>query len=152
MHNRINAVARLVKSVGDKALVFGWVEMPFAEACDWCGVSDFMMMMIDEPDLAHLILGFITSIEIEFALGQIDAGAQIIGCGDAAASLISAPFFREFALPYEKRVTEAIRMAGCMTKLHMCGNSSHILLDLGTNGADLYNVDHMVDFDLAICY
>ncbi|NLK38841.1 MAG: hypothetical protein GX303_01150 [Clostridiales bacterium] len=36
-----------------------------------------------------------------------------------------------------------------MTKLHICGDTTHILTDLVTNGADLFNIDHMVDFDMA---
>lgn len=149
MHDRIRAVELLAKAVGDKALLLGWVEMPFAEACDWFGLSEFMMMLYDDPELAHAVLDFITEIEIDFALAQLDAGAPMIGCGDAAASLLSADLYNTFALPYERRVTEAVRRAGGMTKLHICGNSAHILDDLVTCGADLFNIDHMVDFDRA---
>ena len=149
MKNRVDAVEKLSKAVGDEALVMGWVEMPFAEACDLYGLSDFMTLLYDDPGLAHEILEFAIGIEIDFALAQLEAGAHIIGCGDAAASLISAPAFREFALPYEQRVTEAIRKAGGMSKLHICGNTMHILDDMAANGADLYNIDHMVDFSAA---
>ena len=146
MRNRIDAVGKLAKNVGEEALVMGWVEMPFAESCDWCGLSNFMTMLYDDPELAHELLDYVTEIEIEFALAQLEAGAHIIGCGDAAASLISAPAFREFALHYEQRVTDAIKKAGGMSKLHICGNTMHILEDMATNGSDLYNIDHMVDF------
>jgi MtaA/CmuA family methyltransferase len=149
MRDRIHAVEILVKHIGKEALVFGWVDMPFAEACDIAGLSEFMMIMYDNPELAHGILQFLTDIVIDFALAQIAAGAPMIGCGDAAASLISKEHFNEFALPYEQKVTEAVRKAGGMTKLHMCGDSEHILEDLVKNGADLYNVDHMVDFKTA---
>ncbi|GHS97858.1 hypothetical protein AGMMS50276_18640 [Synergistales bacterium] len=63
--------------------------------------------------------------------------------------MISRPQFQEFALPYERRVIDAIRKSGGYSKLHMCGNSSHILTDLATNGADIFNVDHMVDLGKA---
>jgi uroporphyrinogen decarboxylase len=104
-----------------------------------------MLMLIDEPEFAHEVLEFVADIEIEFARAQIESGARAIGCGDAAASMISAPQFREFALPYERRVTDAIRAAGGYSKLHMCGNSTHLLDDIATNGANIFNVDHMVD-------
>jgi len=149
MRDRLDAVEKLAKSAGDKAMIMGWVEMPFAEACDWCGLTGFMEMLMCEPELAHEMLTFITDIEIEFALAQLDAGAQIIGCGDAVASLISAPMFREFALPYEQRVTEAIRKAGGMTELHICGNTTHIMQEMASNGSELYTIDHMVDFEKA---
>ena len=149
MYDRIAAAEKISRAIGERAMVFGWVEMPFAEACNLCGVANFMLMLTDAPELAHGILEFITDIEIEFARAQLAAGAHAIGCGDAAASMISIPHFREFALPYERRVTEAIRASGGYSKLHMCGNSSHILDDLATNGADMFNVDHMVDLKRA---
>lgn len=149
MRDRIYGVEVLVKHIGKEALVLGWVDMPFAEACDIAGLGEFMMIVYDNPELAHKILQFLTDIVIDFALAQIAAGAPMIGCGDAAASLISKEHFNEFALPYEQKVTEAVKKAGGMTKLHMCGDSEHILEDLVKNGADLYNVDYKVDFETA---
>ena len=35
--------------------------------------------------------------------------------------------------------------AGGLVKLHICGNTSHLLADMVGSGADLFNVDHMVD-------
>ncbi len=70
----------------------------------------------------------------------------MIGAGDAAASLISPEMYREFALPYEQRICEAIHAAGGTVKLHVCGNTSALLADMATCGADLFNLDHMVDF------
>jgi uroporphyrinogen decarboxylase len=130
-------------------MVFGWVEMPFAEACALFGVANFMLLLVDDPDFAHEILRFVTGVEMDFARAQLASGAHAIGCGDAAASMISAPLFREFALPYEREVTDAIRGAGGYSKLHMCGNSTHLLDDLASNGADIFNVDHMVDLKKA---
>jgi MtaA/CmuA family methyltransferase len=149
MRDRIESVESLVKNIGQRALVFGWVDMPFAEACDIAGISEFMMMMYNDPELAHEILQFLTDVVIDFSLAQLAMGAPIIGCGDAAASLISQENFVEFALPYEQQVTRAIKEAGGMSKLHICGNSMHILDELATNGADLFNVDHLVDFQKA---
>jgi len=150
MRDRVNALAEMVRAVGDECMVLGWVDMPFAEACSLCGVTEFLMMLYDEPGLAHGILGFLADIVAEFAAAQLEAGAPMIGAGDAAASLISAEAYREFALPYEKRVCEAVHKAGGLLKLHICGNTSHIMADMTALDADLYNVDHLVNFDLAM--
>jgi len=48
-----------------------------------------MLMLYDEPELAHKLLGFLTDIVIDFAVAQMEAGAPMIGAGDAAVSLIS---------------------------------------------------------------
>jgi MtaA/CmuA family methyltransferase len=147
--DRVLAVREMVKAVGEDCLVLGWVDMPFAEACSLCGVSQFMLMLAEDPGLAHLILEFLTGLVIEFSLLQLEAGAPVIGAGDAAASLVSARMFREFVLPYEQRVCAAIHTAGGLVKLHICGKTTHLLADMVCSGADLFNMDHLVDLAAA---
>lgn len=149
MADRTDAVREMVKAVGDECLVLGWVDMPFAEACSICGVSEFLLLMVDYPRFAHQILDFLTSIVIEFCLMQLEAGALMVGAGDAAASLISDKMYREFALPYEQHVCQAVHQAGGLVKLHICGKTTHLLNDMVRSGADLFNVDHMVDLSKA---
>lgn len=146
MGDRVDGVQMMADSAGSECAVLGWVEMPYAEASALTGVADFMLLAIEKPELAHDILRWITDIEIDFALAQIDAGADMIGAGDAAASLISPAMYKEFALPYEQMVTDAIHNAGKPVKLHICGNTRNHLPYLAESGADLYNVDHMVPF------
>ena len=149
MADRTLGVQSMLEAVGQECLVLGWVDMPFAEACSLCGVTEFMLMLHDDPALAHAILRFLTGIVVDFGVAQLQAGAPMIGAGDAAASLISPRQYREFALPYEKIVVEAMHAAGGLVKLHICGNTSHLLPDMLRTGADLFNVDHLVDFQKA---
>jgi MtaA/CmuA family methyltransferase len=142
-------VSELVKAVGRDLAVLGWVDMPFAECCSLCGVSNFMMMLYDDPKLAHDLLGFVTDIVIDFALAQMEAGAPKIGAGDAATSMISPDLYREFARPYERIICEAVHAHGGLVKLHICGNTTRLLKDITKSGADLFNVDHMVELGLA---
>lgn len=149
MADRCAAGAQMVRHAGSRALVLGWVDMPFAEACSLCGLSEFMVMLYDDPGLAHAVLEFLTERVIAFALAQIHAGVHGVGAGDAAASLVSAPHYRTFALPYEQRVIAAVHRAGGIAKLHICGDTRALLRDMAQSGADLYNVDHMVDLTAA---
>jgi MtaA/CmuA family methyltransferase len=150
MSDRTQAVREMVKAVGDECLVLGWVDMPFAEACAMCGVQEFMMLMMDEPEAAHRLLDFLADVVIDFCLVQLEAGSPMIGAGDAAASLISSEHYREFALPYEQRICQAVHDAGGLVKLHICGNTNALLDDMPQSGADLFNVDHMVDLARAV--
>lgn len=144
MGDRARAVAAMARGVGEHVAVLGWVDMPFAEACSCCGVSNFMLLLLDEPETAHALLNHLAENVIDFALAQAEAGAPMIGAGDAAASLISAPMYAEFALPYERRVCEAVHAAGYTVKLHICGDTRALLPLMATSGADLFNVDHLV--------
>lgn len=150
MADRIHSAGEMAQSAAGECMVLGWADMPFAEACSLCGVSQFMVMLADEPELAHKILCFLTDIVIDFAVAQVEIGAPMVGAGDAAASLISPWMYREFALPYEQRVCDAVHKAGGLVKLHICGNTTNLLQDMAISGADLFNVDHMVDFSKAM--
>jgi len=145
MYDRVIAVREMVKSAGEECLVAGWVDMPFAEACSVCGITEFMTMIVDNPEMAHKILLFLTDIVIDFSLIQLQAGAPIIGAGDAAASLISSGLYEEFVLPYEQKVCAAVHTNSGLVKLHICGNTAHLMKKMTACGADLFNVDHMVD-------
>ncbi|HBC87916.1 MAG TPA: hypothetical protein DCZ94_13260 [Lentisphaeria bacterium] len=57
-----------------------------------------------------------------FAKYQIDAGADIIGVGDAAASLVGSQIYEEFVFPYEKKLIDKIHSMGGLVRLHICGN------------------------------
>lgn len=149
MADRTLALGLMAEAAGQECLVLGWVDMPFAEACSICGVTQFMMMLVDDPPLAHRVLDRLTEMVIDFGRAQIEAGAHMVGAGDAAASLVAPQQYREFALPYEQRVVEAMHAAGGLVKLHICGNTDHLLADMVACGADLFNVDHLVAFDRA---
>lgn len=144
MSDRVRAVAEMARAVSGQVAVLGWIDMPFAEACSLCGVADFMVLMKDDPVGAHTILDHLAGVVIDFALAQVEAGADMIGAGDAAASLVSPRMYAEFALPYEQQVCQAIHDAGSLVKLHICGNTTHLLNQMVMCGADLFNVDHLV--------
>jgi MtaA/CmuA family methyltransferase len=144
MGDRVEAVRVMAEAAGDRCVIVGWVEMPFAEACSLCGVQNFMLMLYEKPDLAHKVLEWVTDIEVEFGRAQLEAGADMIGAGDAAASMLSPKLFGEFALPYERRVVDGIHDAGGLIKLHICGDTSRLIDQMAQAGADLYNVDHQV--------
>lgn len=146
MADRVRSVEAMVKAAKRDAWILGWVDMPFAEAASACGVTELMTLVSDQPAVVHRLLEHLTGIVIDFALAQVRAGADMIGAGDAVASLISPAMYREFALPYERRVVEAAHAAGVPVKLHICGNTSALLPDMVTSGADLFNVDHAVNF------
>lgn len=149
MADRIRAITQMSSHAGTDCLILGWIDMPFAEACSVCGVTQFLLLLVDSPGFAHKLLNFLAEIVIDFALAQLEAGSPMMGAGDAAASLISPAMYREFALPYEQRVVNAIHNKGGLVKLHICGNTTALLPDMISSGSDLFNVDHMVDFQKA---
>jgi uroporphyrinogen-III decarboxylase len=125
MSDRIEAV-RVLHEQADKVVpVMGWVEGAMAEANDLLGDSVMMTALYDDPEWLTTLLERITEVEIAFARAQIDAGADIIGLGDAVASIVSPAMYRQFALPYEKRIFDAVHEKGALAPSHLRQHLPH---------------------------
>ena len=145
MNDRLEGIRALREQVGDEVPVMGWVEGALAEAADLRGMNKVMIDLIQNPAWLKELLEKCTEVAIAFACAQIDAGAHIVGLGDAVASQISPRMYREFALPYEQRIFEAVRAKGGIPRLHICGNTTHLLNDMAHSGAQIVDLDWMVD-------
>ena len=150
MLDRIKAVALYKRKLSGIYPILGWIEGAFAEATVLRDMSSIMMDIIEAPAFVHEVLELCTEQAIRFGLEQIKAGADIIGVGDAAASLIGPRYYQAFALPYEKRICDAVHEAGARIKLHICGNTTPILDLIHLSGADIIDIDWMVDFGQAV--
>jgi MtaA/CmuA family methyltransferase len=148
-NDRIEAIKLYKKEVGQKYPILGWVEGAIAESSDLMGLSKMMIDIYDRPDFIKELLEICTLQAIIFSQEQIDAGADFVGIGDAVASLISPSVYKDFVLPCEQRIIKAIHDKGAKAKLHICGNISSILDLLPITGADIIDIDWMVNFKAA---
>ena len=149
MGDRLAAIRTLHDQVGGEVPVMGWVEGAFAEAADLRGESTLLVDLIDRPAWVRDLLEVTVETAIAFARAQIEAGADIIGLGDALASQVSPKMYRTFALPYEQRIFKAVRDMGALARLHICGNTTRLLADMAQSGADIVDLDWMVDLTQA---
>ncbi len=141
---RIESVRKMASRVGRTHSVLGWVEGPLAEYGDLRGVENAMLDLIDRPDIFANAGEIIIQNAIAFALAQIKAGADMVGIGDSAASLISPAMYAELVMPLERKLIAAIHEAGAAAKLHVCGNISNIVQHMAKTGTDIIDVDWMV--------
>ncbi|MDZ7315022.1 MAG: uroporphyrinogen decarboxylase family protein [candidate division KSB1 bacterium] len=146
MNDRLEAIRLFRERVGGQVPIMGWVEGALAEAADLRGVSTLMMDIFERPEWVSDLLEFCCEQEILFAKAQMEAGADLIGLGDAVASQISADWYAQYALPYEQRIFDAVHKAGGTARLHICGNTTHLLEGMAASGADIVDLDWMVDF------
>lgn len=144
MSNRLAAVSALKRAVGDAKIVEGWVEGPCAEAADLRGINRLMLDFMDDPPFVEDLFDIVTELAIRFAARQVEAGADMIGIGDAAASLIGPTIYDAFDLPRITRIVEAIRKNGALVRLHICGNITPLLPSIARIGCDILDADSMV--------
>ena len=141
MHNGIQAVEALKQKANGNKLIEGWIEGPCAEAADLRGINHLMLDFFDDPSFVRDLFEFVLEMEIGFAQAQVQAGADCIGIGDAAASLVGPQIYNDFVWPYEKRMVEAIHAFGARVRMHICGNTRKILAAIGTLGCDIVDLD-----------
>lgn len=144
MKQRVESVKKMAEQVGQTHSVLGWVEGPLAEYADLRGLENTLMDLIDKPEMFTDCADIIIQNAVAFAIAQVDAGADMIGVGDAAASLIGADLYTRYVLPLEQRLIAAIHEAGATVKLHICGNIKAIIEHMAKTAADIIDVDWMV--------
>jgi MtaA/CmuA family methyltransferase len=149
LRDRVDAVRAYRERAGDQFSILGWVEGPAAEAADLRGVSNFFLDLLDDPEYARELMSRCVDTAIAFARAQVEAGADTIGIGDAVASQVSPATYAELILPFERRLVAAVHEMGAFARLHICGNTTHLLPGIATLGVDLVDIDHLVDLATA---
>ena len=149
MEDRVHAIEWLRRRAGSGKFVEGWIEGPCAEGADLRGISRLMLDFTEDPEFVRDLFEFVLDTGIRFARAQIEAGADIIGVGDAAASLVGPRIYHEFVWPFEKRLVDAIHAMGGRVRLHICGNTRKILDGIGKLGCDLVDLDFPVRLEEA---
>ena len=145
MSDRLEAIHSFHQQVGGKVPIMGWVEGALAEAADLRSMTAVLTDLYDRPEWLAELLEKCVEVEIAFARAQVEAGADLIGLGDAVCSQISPKMYRQFGLPYEQRIFAAVHEMGAIARLHICGNTTRILADMTESDADIIDIDWMVD-------
>ena len=102
-----------------------------------------MLDFFDDPAFVRDLFEFTIEMELRFARRQIAAGADIIGIGDAAASLIGPKLYFEQVQPYERKLVQAIQEAGAPVRLHICGKTRKLYRGMAATGAAMIDLDSM---------
>jgi len=149
MSDRLDAIRLLRERVGGDVPVMGWVEGSFALASVLRGDTNVLLDLHDRPEWLEELLERLVEVGIAFVRAQVAAGAHVIGLGDSMGSLVSPRQYRRFVLPYEQRLFAAAREAGAIPRLHICGDTSHLVPDMARSGAAIVDLDWMVDLERA---
>ncbi|NLO33927.1 MAG: uroporphyrinogen decarboxylase, partial [Candidatus Hydrogenedentes bacterium] len=149
MHDRVKGAALFREKVGGSLFIEGWVEGPCAQGADLRGINTLMLDFLEDPAFVEDVFAFALDMELEFARAQIEAGADVIGVGDAAASLVGPALYEAYIWPYEKRLVDGIKAMGGRVRLHICGDTRHIFEGMGRLGCDIVDLDWMNPLDAA---
>ena len=147
----LEATRMLREQLGDEIFVKTCIDSaPFSAAAAILGPQEFMMDLIDDPELCHEFLEHCTKSVIRYGVAAAEAGAHGLAFGDSPAVLVSRSMYEEFALPYAQKAIAALKeKTGLPVFYHVCGNTKHILDRMMQTGADCVEIDSMVPMALA---
>jgi MtaA/CmuA family methyltransferase len=144
----LDAIRILRGKYGDQVAILGKVMGPWTLSYHMHGVQAFLLETLTEPEKVRSFLDRMTEITVLFARAQIAAGADALCLADhATGDLVSAEMYRDFLLPYHKRLTLTI---GCPMVLHICGNTLDRLEYISQSGFDCFHLDSKVDAQAAV--
>jgi MtaA/CmuA family methyltransferase len=147
--DRIQGAEYFQKLLNGSVPVSGWIEGPLAEACDLAGVSEMLIWLMTDPDLVNMLLDKCMIMAKKFAKAQIEAGCDLIGIGDAICSQIDPYSYDTFIKQRHIDLISYIQDCGASVKLHICGDTTHLLEAFRDLNADIVDLDWQVDLDHA---
>jgi uroporphyrinogen decarboxylase len=138
----------LVRKRREEAFIISSVQGPLNTASQLLGVSEMMILMIEEPEFLEKVLDFTTELTVLYGKEMYKAGADGIMMGEAicSSSSIGPVFYREFAKKRHRMIIEEFTRQGLRNHgFHICGQLAPILPDIAETGADSIDVDSPVD-------
>ena len=141
---RLEAI-ELIKNYNPDITVIGWIEGALSEASSIFGPNETLKAFYRSPDLLERLFRFSAKFDKEFAVAQMEAGADVIGAGDSLASQVSTESFK-LSVEYTKNIFNSLEVP---VLYHVCGDTNHQLEVLKHSGADVVDLDREVDLCVA---
>ncbi len=104
-------------------------------------------MMYEAPDLYDALLTKITDCTIVYLKAQAAAGAQALQIFDSWAGVLAPCDFKQFAIPYVRRIISALKEVTDVPLIYFANNGSTLLDQSLTSGADVLGFDWRPNLD-----
>ena len=128
----------------DKMLFTGMWSPFFHNVADFLGMENYFIMMYENPAVVHAITEHIVDFYVqanEKYFTRVGDRADVMFFGNDFGTqldlLVSPENFREFVLPYIKRIIAVGKKYGKKIMLHSCGSIYRVIPDLIDAGVDI---------------
>jgi uroporphyrinogen decarboxylase len=154
----LDTVRRARRALDGQVPLIGFCGSPYTLACymiEGRGSRDFpavQSMLRGRPELLHHILDVNCRATIAYLNGQIEAGAQIVMIFDTWGGMLGAAEYREFSLPYARRVLQGLKrehQGERVPSILFAKGAGHSLDAIAASGCDAVGVDWTVDLRAA---
>jgi uroporphyrinogen decarboxylase len=110
--------------------------------------EQFRRFLRAEPAAMHLLLEKLTELTIAYLKMQIASGAQVVQLFDSWAGLHDLATYREFGVPYNARIMEALAETGA-ARIFFALGASHLIDAVAEVPAEAVGVDWRTDLATA---
>ncbi|MGC9002134.1 MAG: uroporphyrinogen decarboxylase family protein [Dictyoglomus sp.] len=124
----------------------GYVIGPFTLAGELMGVNDLGINVLEEPEFVKEVVEFTTKVILEYAKVLFETGIDVVAVLEPTAVILSPQLFKEFSMKYFKYLSSEIKRP---LIYHICGNTKHLIEDMGKSGAWGLSLDSAVDLKWA---
>jgi len=142
------ATRNIKKAIGDETLVTMTCWGPFTMGAQLYEVERYMRAIAKDKESVHAVNEFAVEFIKRIYEPLIDDGTmEMVTISDPTVSgdLCSFRQFKEFSLPYTKRLVEWLKEKGVRSLLHVCGDTRKSLEFFAETGADCVSLDAKVD-------
>ncbi len=145
----IDASRKVMQEVGEDTVVYACMGGPFSQAVELRGFDRFIMDIYKTPFAVRELLEKTTELSISHAcrLSTVGVGVNIYESW-ATLPLISPDIFRDFVVPYERRIIRAVKEKfSTPAPAVIMGGDTSVLIDFFIEiDTSLVVADYMTDF------
>ncbi len=143
------------EAAGKEFSIHGSVYSPLTHYFELFGYESALMGFVSDRGKVHAVLDRLTEHVIQYSLALVGRGADALDLSSAfvAAPFLSRKMYQEFVVPYEKKVTDAVKAAGSVVYTHTCGRIGDrldLMESTGTQGIDTLDPPPLGNGDLAV--
>ncbi len=130
--------------------VLGGMIGPFSLAARLFGVSETLLLTIDDPDLLDTLLAKVTRFLKAYAKSFRDQGAAGVIMAEPAAGLLSPRALGRFSSQYVRQIVEEVQTERFTILLHNCGAKIVHLPKILEAGAEIFHFGAPMDIISAL--
>ena len=143
----------IYSEVGEEYSIHGEITSPFDYFLDLLGYENGLVSLIMAPEKCKSILDKLANGVLEIATKMCDKHIDAIKISSPFAGMgfISSDQYREFVLPHEQRIINAIREKGKHVYIHTCGSIDdrlELMRESNTSGLECLDPPPVGNVDL----
>jgi uroporphyrinogen decarboxylase len=154
MNEILKATRILSKEIGDKVWICARADQgPMDLGGQLRGMNEIMMDIGfgENPEGIHALLDYCRRVATRYAYALMECGGHSTSIGEplAGPELLSPWHYKDYPWKHEKAMVDELKAKNIILHNHICGNTLPILDEFIGTGAEILEIDHKTDMNVA---